>query len=115
MSCGAVSLMHMRGRWEEARATPSLARMPRHELVGVDPSRQCRDGGKPSLDVRIVGPGDADFLRPVQISAQRNIGDRGSITNREIMCGKMLLEHGERGLTAGAQELGDRRLRAFHE
>src|SRR5687767_14921589 len=52
-----------------------LQRMSGHELVGVNPARQRPDALEPGADLRVIGPGHAEFVRPVEISAHRQIGD----------------------------------------
>src|SRR5687767_14213961 len=92
-----------------------LQRMARHQLVGMHPAGQGLDALQPRADARKVGPRYAEFLGPVQVAAQREVGNRGLSPRHEILRGQVLVENAERGPHPAAQEFGHRGLAGFLE
>ena len=59
----------------------SRPRVARHQFVGRPPARRRGDPREPRGDVRIGGPVDADLVRPEQVAAQREVGDRQAVAD----------------------------------
>src|SRR5688572_33198015 len=93
----------------------TLQRMARHQLIGMHPAGQGLDALEPCLDERKLAPAYAELVRPVQVAAQREIGDGRLPSGDEGAHLEVLVENDERGLDARAQELGHRRLSGFLE
>src|SRR5215510_1317348 len=89
--------------------------MSRHELVGVHPTALRLDALEPWRDRGVVRPRHAELVRPIEIAAQREVGDRQPAAGGESLRGEMLVEDPERALHATAQELGHRRLAGLRE
>src|SRR5688572_348053 len=87
-----------------------LQGMSGHQLVGMNPSRERADALEPSADARIVGPRYAEFFRPVQVAAHREVGDARRVSHREVALREMPVQDAERSLDAAAQELVHLRL-----
>src|SRR2546421_355345 len=89
--------------------------MAGHQLVGMHPPAVRADALEPGAYRPIIVPGDAELLGPVQITAQREIGDAEPAADRIALRGEMLVEDAERVFHAAAQEFGHRRLAALLE
>src|SRR5262245_49623938 len=82
-----------------------LQGMSRHQLVGIHPAGKLADALQPRADARIVRPRYAEFLRPVQVAAHREVGDGGRIAYCKGALLQVQIEDAERGLDPAAQEL----------
>src|SRR5687767_10171639 len=60
-----------------------LQRMARHQLVGMHPAGQALDALEPGLDQGKLAPAYAELVGPVQVAAQRKIGDGGLFSGDE--------------------------------
>src|SRR5687768_5244958 len=92
-----------------------LQRMAGHQLVGMHPAGKRADTVEPRADARVIAPRYAELVRPVQVAAHRDVGNRGFLAHRIIILQKVRIENPQCGLDAPAQELRYRRLTRFLE
>src|SRR5262245_6021490 len=80
---GSPIVIPMRGSFTAPILGLGGQRMTGHQLVGMHPARLCLDAFQPLADGGVLGrPGDAELLRPEQVAAHRQIGDRQPAADR---------------------------------
>src|SRR5687767_8060976 len=79
-----------------------LHRMAGHQLVRMTPLWERANALEPRADARIVGPRYAEFLRPVQVAAHREVRDARRVSHREVALREMRVQDAERSLDAAA-------------
>src|SRR5574341_837669 len=87
--------------------------MAGHQLVGVHAAGKRPDAIEPRADRGKLRPAYAELVGPVQVAAQRKVGDRRLASDNEGTLLQVQVEDDERPLDPPAQELGDRRLAGF--
>src|SRR4029077_3631557 len=87
-----------------------LQGMSRHQLVRMHPAGQRFDAIEPGLDGGKLAPAYAEFVGPVQVAAQREIGNRRLVADDKRALLEVQVEDDQRAAHAPAQELMHLRL-----
>src|SRR5262245_265360 len=92
-----------------------LQRMSRQQLVRMHPAGQGLDSIEPGADGGKVAPAYAEFIRPEEIAASGDVGDRRLVADDELLLLQVQIEDRHRALDAAAEEFGDGRLAGLLE